>query len=265
MAKSQPATAPSTQPGFEIVGHIDSPRIPESSGIVMSRKYPGVYWTQNDSGNPPAVFAIEQSGKLIAEFPIRASNVDWEDIALDEHGRLYLADIGNNFHNRWQIQIYRVAEPDPRAPVHALVPDREWKLSYPDQPFDAESFFVLGDNGYIISKMFNLSAAELYRFSLSSNDPVIELHKVATLSLRIPCTAADVSLDGKWLAIMTLAGPFVYKINGDPLRAAKVDSWHATFFDPQAEGVCFVPGGLLATTEGRRVIFFPFSTDISRK
>jgi hypothetical protein len=33
--------------------------------------------------------------------------------------------------------------------------------------------------------------------------------------------------------------------------------WSALFLDPNIEGVCFIEGGLPATTEGRRVIHFP--------
>ena len=68
-----PGTLPSTKPAFEIVGSIDAPEIPESSGIVESRKYPGVFWTHNDSGNPAEVFAIAASGKLLMKFSIRAT------------------------------------------------------------------------------------------------------------------------------------------------------------------------------------------------
>src|SRR5262245_57051971 len=60
-----PATLPSTQPAFEIVGRLDAREISESSGIVESRRYPGVYWTHNDSGNGAEIFAITREGKLI--------------------------------------------------------------------------------------------------------------------------------------------------------------------------------------------------------
>src|SRR5215212_9666582 len=91
-AYAQPATAPSTlpatRPAFDIVGTIDAPEITESSGILESRRYPGVFWTHNDSGNPAEIFAITGTGKLLMKFPIRATNVDWEDIATDDAGHL---------------------------------------------------------------------------------------------------------------------------------------------------------------------------------
>src|SRR6478735_5591600 len=78
-SKHAATAAASTQPSKFRVGTISDPAIPESSGIVASRKHEGVYWTQNDSGNPPALFAITREGELIREYPVGAKNVDWED------------------------------------------------------------------------------------------------------------------------------------------------------------------------------------------
>src|ERR1051325_3558120 len=44
---AQPAVAPAGRevgPGVLLVGHISHPRIPESSGVVASRQFPGVLW-----------------------------------------------------------------------------------------------------------------------------------------------------------------------------------------------------------------------------
>lgn len=255
-----PTTAPATQPGFEQIGHIDSPLIPESSGLVMSQQFPGTFWTQNDSGNPSQVFAITREGKLQAAFSIDAPNLDWEDIAIDSANRIYLADIGNNLRNRSQIQIYRIAEPDPKSPTHSVIkPDRIWRLTYPERPFDAESLCLLGDNGYIISKRFDAGEAGVYQFSLNQSAEPKDLVQIGTLPLRIPVTAADISLDKRFLAVMTVAGPSVYEIDGDMTRAGKKLVSQAIFLDPQVEAVCFVPGGLMGTTEGRRVVFFPMT------
>lgn len=252
-----PSTLPSTQPAFEQVGTIDSPLIPESSGIVESRKYPGVFWTHNDSGNPAEVFAITREGKLINRFAIRATNTDWEDIAIDDAGHLYLADIGNNAHNRTTVQVYRIAEPDPKAPGNPIPPDQTYQLTFPAEPFDAESLFFLGDSGFVISKHRDLTLAGIYQFDLKKPTVRQTLTKVTDAPIRVPVTAADVSRDGKFLAIMTVAGPSVFRIDGDLRNVSKGPVWTGACFDLSMEGVCFVSGGLLATTEGRRVLFFP--------
>src|SRR2546421_5481348 len=50
------------------VGRLDRKQIPESSGIIDSRKYPGVFWTFNDSGNGPTIFAVRRDGTLLNRF-----------------------------------------------------------------------------------------------------------------------------------------------------------------------------------------------------
>src|SRR5688500_6461068 len=129
------------------LGRIDSKSISESSGLAASRKHPGVYWTHNDSGNGPYVFAIQQDGHFLAEFPVAsARNTDWEAIAIDDQGRLFVADIGNNDLKRDRALVYRLDEPDPAAAPKgkgmALRVGQVIRLKYPAKPFDAESFFV---------------------------------------------------------------------------------------------------------------------------
>jgi len=98
------------------VGTIQDPAIVESSGLVASRRYPGVFWTHNDSGSAPVIFAINQRGQALGRFPVqRVSVVDLEDIAIDGNGRLYLADIGADGRSRDRVAVYRIREPNPRG------------------------------------------------------------------------------------------------------------------------------------------------------
>ena len=61
-----------------------------STGIAASRRHAGVFWIHNDSGNPPALYAVRRDGSLIREYTVAAPNLDWEDIAGDDEGRLYV-------------------------------------------------------------------------------------------------------------------------------------------------------------------------------
>jgi hypothetical protein len=262
------------------VGRITAAAIPESSGLVASRKHAGIFWTHNDSGNPPSLFAITRGGELIREFPVDAKNVDWEDIALDDAGRLYIADMGNNDRRRTEVQVYRVDEPDP-GPIGATRPTtrpaptrpaplrvtRTWRLAYPAAPFDCESLFVWQGKAYVLPKRLSTSPAELYSFDLDSPARVQKLKKVADLpAVRAPVSAADISADGKQLAILTLFGPFIFDINGDIASIGKAKVRHSRYLDPHMEAACFVPEGLLATNEDRDVFLFRWEhfTEVSR-
>ena len=76
-AAELPASSPA--PGV-CAAYADPPRqtgtIPkelhELSGIVASRKHPGVFWAHNDSGNPLELFAIDALFALFTEKHQRA-------------------------------------------------------------------------------------------------------------------------------------------------------------------------------------------------
>ena len=195
---NQPAPARTWQP----VGRIDDQRIVECSGITASRRYPGIFWVHNDSSHPAFLFAVRDTGEVIAEVPVEgAPNIDWEDIAADAAGHLYLADTGNNFRMFPVRSVYQVTEPDPYAsPVEPARVVRRYKYTFPAERFDAEGLYVCGDHVYVVSKPRGRRAA-IYRL-----DPVADGKyqpvQVTSLSFGAP-TGADLSPDGRLLAICT--------------------------------------------------------------
>ncbi|HMJ90242.1 MAG TPA: hypothetical protein VK530_10520, partial [Candidatus Acidoferrum sp.] len=153
------------------VGNIEHPLLTESSGLVASRRNADLFWTHNDGGGRKQVlYAMTRGGKSLAEFRVTGVLIDdWEDIATDSNGHLFLGDIGNNDAKRSEIAVHQIDEPDIAKTANGLVSvTRSWRLRFPQKPFDCESLFVWGDFGYVISKVFNDAQAELYRFSLTN-------------------------------------------------------------------------------------------------
>src|SRR5688572_12714761 len=148
-----PAERATARPAFR-AGTIEPVAIAESSGLVASRTHDGVFWTVNDSGHESVLYAITREGKAIAEFAVDAQNTDWEDLATDADGHLYIADVGNNGGRRERVRVLSVDEPDPRAAPRAepLPVGASWELAYPGRPFDSEALIILDDNGLIFSK-----------------------------------------------------------------------------------------------------------------
>lgn len=150
------AAGQGTQPAareWKPVGRFDRTIIRESSGVVRSPKHDAIFWTHSDSGNAAEIFAIRQTGEIVARVPVEgALNGDWEDIAADDEGYLYIADAGNNKQLHVQRQIYKLREPDPFAdpPASARV-ETVYSFSYVE-PFDAEGLFVYRRHLYLISK-----------------------------------------------------------------------------------------------------------------
>ena len=262
-AGEAPAPAGDAPAEGKVVDRIDDDGVRESSGVVASRKQPGVYWTHNDSGNAPVLFAMTREGEVLGGFPVSVRNDDWEDVAADDEGHLFIGDVGNNNGGRRQVMVYRVDEPDPRAkPARSLRVRALWRLTYPGRPFDCEALFVHAGHGYLVSKVPPGLRADVYRFDLSSGGGAAKLEHVTTLPVRSPVTAADLSPDGGRLAVMTVSGPYVFRVNGDVASAGAegaAEPWHVNYLDLSIEGVCFTDDGrgLLATTEDREVVYFP--------
>jgi hypothetical protein len=125
--------------------------IDELSGLVGSRTHAGVFWAHNDSGDAPRIFAIDASGELLGAFSVDgAEHVDWEDIAIDDAGNLFLGDFGINLNTRADLRVYRVPEPDPYSEADSVHSDLVLPFRYADQKrrfdltefdFDAEALF----------------------------------------------------------------------------------------------------------------------------
>lgn len=258
--KAAPALQPGeAAPGVRLLGRLTDARLTESSGVVASRRHPGTLWTHNDGGGPRRqdLFAIQASGATQSSFPVEGVWLrDWEDIAVDDAGHLYLGDIGNNDARRVELAVHEIDEPDPARGGRVLSPKRSWRLGFPAAPFDCEGLFVWNGQGYLVSKVFNDARAQIYRFALRDRAERQVLELVATLKVESPVTGADISADGSRLAVVAKNGAYVYRIDGDVARAGQGKPYHARFKHDHIEACTFVPEGLLATSESREIFLF---------
>jgi hypothetical protein len=198
------------------------------------------------------LFAIHRDGTVAGRVTVDANFHDWEDIATDEQGRLYLADTGNNSRERNRVNVYRIAEPETSA-KHAEILDT-WKLAFPDKPFNCESLFIWRDFGYVISKNEDGERAAVYRFPLQHQRKSMMLEKVMTLPIDQPVTAADISRDGKRLAVLSRGALYLFEIDGTVEKAGDATPQRISIPPIQAEGCCFVPDGVLMVAETGEVL-----------
>jgi len=99
--------------------------INESSGLAAGRTVPGVFWTHNDSGDRPRIFAFNAKGDNIATVKINGAARDWEDMAAftkNNKHYLLLADVGDNSRKRKTSTLYiikkkLVAKPIANLPI----------------------------------------------------------------------------------------------------------------------------------------------------
>ncbi len=200
---------------------LKNPAINESSGLVASRTTPGLYWTHNDSGDGPNIYAFDERGAKRGTWRVKgASASDWEDIAAGPgpqagQSYLYIGDIGDNQERRAEIVVYRVKEPvikpgdSSSSKLKPLVTEQTEviQIRYPDGPHDAESLMVHPKTGdlYIVTKI-PFANPVVYKASAPQNTHgPTTLKRIAELS--VPSllggliTGGDISPDGLRVAL----------------------------------------------------------------
>ena len=137
-------------------GTFQDRRLDESSGVVASRRHPGLLWTMNDSGGDPVLFLTDTTGAALGVYPVRgASNVDWESLGRGPCGKLeclVIGDTGDNGERRTSVTLYRMPEPDSGAAAQRATgrAAESLTLQYPDRPHDVEALYVEPDGAIIL-------------------------------------------------------------------------------------------------------------------
>ena len=251
--------------------------VTESSGLVASRTLPGAYWTHNDSGGGPFIYAFNTRGNSLAVFRVTgASARDWEDISIGpgpqaNKSYLYIGDIGDNSAARADIVVYRVLEPDLKSANKGSTKARPLttasaeaiRLKYPDGKYDAETLLVHPTTGnlYILTKALFANPVVYEATAPLTPGKTITMKRIG--EVRIPSifggaiTGGSVSPDGRRVALCDYFSGYELVL---PARSKNFnDIWKEkmTGFDlgkrKQGEAIAYRLDGnaLLATSEGR--------------
>ena len=193
-----------------VLGSVQSPEITETSGVVFSRRNPGVVFLHNDSGDSPRIFAIDLEGRHLATIDLSShipSVKDPEDLATytDPSGThfLFLGDIGDNAQSRSDIVVYRFEEPHVGLNMNneTITVDfvKKIRYTYPDGPLDAEGLVVSPTTGkiFIITKS---GPSRIYRGN-PFNGPTT-LQQIGTLNYG-GVTAVAANSDGTEVLLRT--------------------------------------------------------------
>jgi hypothetical protein len=245
-----------------------SPRLTESSGVDPSVLVPGVYWTHNDSGDGPYLYATDSTGRDLGAVRLAGAGAsDWEDVTAANcvivPGRcLYVGDIGDNGRRRRSVVIYRLREPvPPRGPADTLgvVPLLDSiVLSYPDGAHDAESLVVTRAGVLFIVTKDLFGPAVLFRASAEPGAVRRQLRRVGVLAMRTGlltgrlATGAALTPDDMLLAVRTYVSIHLFRLAGDsiPVPLTGVSGIPIPVVEAQGEAVAFVgPDRLVLTSE----------------
>lgn len=247
VANAQPVEV---APGVMQLGAFQSSSVTESSGVIASRRLRNVFWTHNDDG-PAVLYAFTADGTVLSHWTIEGLKIrDWEDIAWAA-GRIYVADIGKSHGEPGDV--YLVAEPSPRKSGTLRVL-RRWKLVYPGDSFDSESFFVSRRHGYLVEK--EGGKAHVWRFNLIGRTAG-QLEKQCELNTDAPVTGADITRDNRRLAVITGAGAYLFLLPRQvPAEGTLEPALFVPYDLPAMEGCTFTRAGLLVTAETGEILLF---------
>lgn len=267
LAASQPAASQSviwrsvTPTDISGPAAFKNPRLSESSGLAVSRTQPGIYWTHNDSGDDPVLYATDSLGRDLGMFWVTgAKNYDWEAIArapCDGGDCLYIGDTGDNTERRKTVAVYKVREPIVQPGAGTLVTDSAFRLviKYPDGPHDTEALVVTPSGDLLLITKGRSHGVRLFRVAATAwHEPAPALAQfIAQLpiepSARTGRRVTDAALapDGKRVVVRTYSGLFFFMLDGYRLTPADPPVVCETgALQLQGEGVDWLPDGRLA-------------------
>jgi Na+-transporting methylmalonyl-CoA/oxaloacetate decarboxylase gamma subunit len=277
-AKQAQAESADDSSEAKVIARLEDAAIDESSGIVASRRNPDLFWTHNDSGDDPLLFAFDREGKRRGVWRVEGAKArDWEDIAigpgpLRNQPYIYVGDIGNNQNARDVVIVYRFPEPaiEPgdaessrRNPIRTETADAI-RIQYPDGAHDAEALMVHPSTGeiYVATKT---TAPSTIIYKLGATPSTVQVNTLVRVGeVRIPSpfgaliTGGDISPDGQRVVLCNYLSAYELQ-----LPAASKGGFDAIWKQPvteislglrqQGEAVCYRLDGaaILATSEGR--------------
>ena len=223
--------------------------VPESSGLALTGQ-PGTFYTFGDDGNPPIIFKVDNTGKLLQTIRLpSAVNHDWESLSRDNSGHYFIADAGNNNSDRRDLNIYRFrpGAPDQVGAIHFAYPDqKDFPPKKKARNFDCEASVWYGGRIYLFTKdRGQHETSKVY--TVPDRPGTYRADLVAKLAINGQVTDACLSPNGRRLLLMgreemfLLEGadlPAILRNDSKPRRISLKDAG-------QTEGVVFTDDNTL--------------------
>jgi hypothetical protein len=224
----------------------------ETSGLAISHS--NLLWSQNDGGSMPTLYGFDTLGNLVRNISItNATNNDWEDLAQDATGNIYIGDFGNNNNTRTDLRIYKI--PNPTSFTADGITAAVINFKYPDQKgfppteaqknFDAEAMIFFNDSLFIFSKNqtnpFN-GYTKLYRIPSTPGSytaALIDSFYTETDGFSGQITGADISPDKKKLVLISYGKLYCFSgFTGSAFFKGQLTQ--LSFPVSQTEAICFI-------------------------
>ena len=180
--------------------------INETSGLEILNE---IFITHNDSGGEPSLYFFDLNGEIINSINLKEEsfleiyNNDWEDITADED-HIFIADTGNNFGNRDNLNIIKVKTNDfiIDGKIDIAYKNQETFIPRPKHKFDAEALFLIEDKIAVLSKDRSNLYTDLYLIDKESNSRQLLESKI-TYDVNSLITGGDYNKELRLLALVS--------------------------------------------------------------
>ena len=206
--------------------------IDETSGLEI---IDGQFVTHNDSGGDPALYYLDEKGKIVETRKIAGvKNTDWEDITKDEEF-LYVANMGNNYDTRKNLSIVKIpiqkSSNENVEVINFSYPEqKKFKRIYRRSEYDAEALISFEDKLLIFTKNKRKKITEIY--SLPKNGGNYQAKKIGSLNTDSIVTGGDYDKETNTLALTsTIKFDEYYVLIISDFRTIYFDISHPSLLD----------------------------------
>lgn len=187
--------------------------INESSGIIAADSN-NTFWTNNDGGSKPTLYKITKKGEILDSLYLaNTRNTDWEDLATDIKGNVYIGDFGNNLNARKDLKIYKLHPRQPQL-LEQITYRYEDQDAFPPpretMNFDCEAFFEYAGDLYLFSK--NRGNKEVKMYTLPGKPGNYTAHVKDKIYLKSQVTAADINPEENSFALLSYGKVFLFEV-----------------------------------------------------
>lgn len=247
---------------IEAMGRLTADLV-ETSGIVVYG--PNRIWSHNDKGNTNQLFLIDTTGAIIRTITVtNAQNIDWEDLAVDTQGRIYINNAGNNKNNRTDLSIYRI--PNPNLITGNTVQAEIIRFAYEDQTkfpppnlnknYDVEAIIWRNDSIHLFSKDRSTPYTGFTKSYIIPATPgnytamLLDSFFIESINYSAPVTAADINLVTGELVLLTKDRILSFtNYPGNKFFKGEIIDYRFTTSVGQVEAISFVNKRKLYITE----------------
>jgi hypothetical protein len=238
----------------------------ETSALVY---YDKLFWTINDSGGEPEIYAFNHEGALIKQVKIDdAKNKDWEALAINKT-HLFIGDFGNNFGMRKDLTIYAV-KLDQLIKTNATV-DFTIQFRYPEQnswlkakwntPYDCEAMIATKGQIHLFTKDWKELKGAHYTLKIKEGEQDAKL--LGTLNSNGLITDATAIHNDLYFIGYNDFIPIIWKYEFNNANSFIIRKTFNSNYKCQVEGITVVNDTLFITSEDSEIkpslLIYPLS------